>query len=62
MIERAVRPKMGAYVILELSVAHEIYYCDYIVCRLLEWYLLGSILIDAAATSFVDAQILFSDI
>jgi len=53
---------MGAYVILELSVAHEIYYCDYIVCRLLEWYLLGSILIDAAATSFVDAQILFSDI
>ena len=47
--------------ILELSVAHGIYYCDYIVCRLLEWYLLGSVL-NAAATSFVDAQILVSDI
>lgn len=32
--------------------------CDYIVCQLLEWYLLVSVLINAATTAFVDAQIL----
>ena len=53
---------MGAYIILELSVARKICYCDYIVCRLLDWYLLGSVLIDAAVTSFVGAQSLVSDI
>lgn len=42
--------------------ARKIYYCDYIVCRLLDWCLLGSVLIDAAVTSFVGAQSLVSDI